>query len=105
MTEAEIESAARDLFEMAGATEAEAGMTEEQARELIERCSYHAPTHHAPTVAGMQRHAELTEGFVGMLGIICATVPPGRDRALTLTKLEETMFHASAGVARNPKTR
>ena len=29
-------------------------------------------------------------------------VPPGRERSLAITKLEEAMYWANAGIARNP---
>jgi hypothetical protein len=32
--------------------------------------------------------------------IICENVPHSRERSLAITKLEEAMFHANAGVAR-----
>lgn len=32
---------------------------------------------------------------------LCHNVPAGREQATALTKLEECMFHANAGIARN----
>lgn len=46
----------------------------------------------------LHRHVRLTMATAA--GIIRETVPEGREQALALTKLEEAMFWANAGVAR-----
>lgn len=45
-------------------------------------------------------HGELRRGFRELAALVAARVPPGRERSLALTKLEEGMFWANAGAAR-----
>lgn len=61
--------------------------------------------YHAPSVQGVARHAQLTAEFLVLADAINEICPPGREKALVLTKLEEAKFWASAAVARNPDTR
>lgn len=68
--------------------------------ELFDRFHYHAPS-----PAGVKRHATLSEEFQRLAMIVCDVVPYGREQSLVLTKLEEAKFWASAGVARNEETR
>ena len=62
-------------------------------------------TYHAPSEAGIQRHAELSRAFTELDRIVDTICPDGREKAIVLTHLEEAKFNASAAVARNPVTR
>lgn len=64
--------------------------------ELSNRFAYHAPL----SQTRRQAH-ENVRGQVGRLAhFIAATVPAGREQALAITKLEEAMMWANAGLAR-----
>lgn len=62
-------------------------------------------TYHAPSSDGVAKHAALSGKFIEIMHDIDALVPDGREKAIVMTKLEEAKMWASAGVARNPKTR
>lgn len=64
--------------------------------ELTNRFAYHPP------LSDTRRQAhENVRGQVGRLAqFIAHTVPAGREQALALTKLEEAMMWANAGLAR-----
>lgn len=70
-------------------------------RQQIEERVYY----HHPTATGVVRHEALAEAFADLIEKVQELVPEGRERALTITKLEEAKMWASAGVARNPDTR
>lgn len=74
-------------------------LTAEQHQDLHDRFHYHAPSQD-----GVERHAELSDSFNNLAIVVMQIVPPGRERSLVLTKLEEAKFWASAGVARNKET-
>ena len=74
--------------------------TQEEQEDIVNRFTYHTPSSD-----GVDKHAALTNGFVMLAGQVVAICPPGRERSLVLTKLEEAKFWASAAVARNPETR
>lgn len=61
-------------------------------------------TYHAPSQEGIRRHSTLSVIFENVMQEVDAIVPPGREKSLALTKLEEAKMWASAGVARNPRT-
>lgn len=61
-------------------------------------------TYHAPSKAGIDRHAELSAIFANVMRAVDHIVPVGREKALVFTKLEEAKMWASAGVARNKET-
>lgn len=64
--------------------------------ELANRFAYHPPL----SITRRQAH-ENVRGQVGRLAqFIAATVPAGREQALAITKLEEAMMWANAGLAR-----
>lgn len=48
---------------------------------------------------GLTRARELAEVFSDALTRIEALVPPGRERALVITKLQEACFFAKRGIA------
>lgn len=56
---------------------------------------YHAPRGDQP-----ERYVLLRSEAKKLAELISANVPPGRERALALTKLEEAVFWANAGIAR-----
>lgn len=70
------------------------------AKELNDRFHYQSPS-----PDGVQRHAALSQHFSELAGWIDEICPPGREKSLVLTKLEEAKFFASAAVARNEETR
>lgn len=58
--------------------------------------------HHPPKdEAAAQRFADMRTRCLVMAEFIAKTVPVGREQATALTKLEEVMFWANAGIARN----
>lgn len=61
--------------------------------------------YHAPSQLGIEKHAALSEMFIGLAELVEAICPAGREKSLVLTKLEEAKFWASAAIARNPVTR
>lgn len=58
--------------------------------------------HHGQTGDQCQRHADIRRSIRSAADFLLAACPPGRERALALTKLEEAMFWANAAVAREP---
>lgn len=72
-------------------------MTEQEIRD---RVSYHPPSE-----SGVRRHAALSEVIAAAMMTVDEVCQDGREKSLAMTKLEEAKFWASAGVARDPKTR
>lgn len=66
--------------------------------ELKNRFRYHAPKDETTK----QNHEFIREMCLELAKSISAVVPNGREQALALTKIEEVMFWANAGIARNP---
>lgn len=67
------------------------------SREDIEhRFAHHAPIDHTVGEAHKDVRAICLDAALELV----QRVPHGRELALALTKLEEAMFHANAGVAR-----
>jgi hypothetical protein len=64
--------------------------------DLETRFTYHAPKEGQPeTYKALRNKAkELAYDILNM-------TPPGREQSLALTKLEETVFWANAGIARH----
>lgn len=77
---------------------------DDRHRQLSEEEIAERYTYHAPSTLGIQRHAALTHMFDTLANEIEMIVPPGRERSIVHTKLEEAKMWASAGVARNPET-
>jgi hypothetical protein len=71
-------------------------MTDEQQQDLVNRFDFHAPI-----AAAGQAHAFVREMCLKLASDIVDLVPPGREQSLALTKLEEAMMWANAGIARN----
>lgn len=70
-------------------------VTDAEAADIAKRFTYHPPKPGQP-----ERYQELREEAKELALTICASVPPGRERALALTKLEECVMVANAGIAR-----
>ena len=66
-------------------------------KDMIKRFSFH-PAKDEPT---RKAHEAIRNHCLRMTSVIDAYVPPGRERSLAITKLEEVMFWANAGIARN----
>lgn len=60
-------------------------------------------TYHAVGTGKAQLMADLREAFRLAAEAVVAVVPPGRELHTALTKLEEVMFWANAGIARDGK--
>lgn len=55
--------------------------------------------------AGPERgaqHQVVRDAMAKAAEVVVSYVPPGREQALALTKLEEAMMWANAGIARQP---
>lgn len=70
------------------------------AREQVE----HNFTYHPPHGTQPGRYAGLREHGKQLALLILANVPESRERSLALTKLEEAVMWANAGIARNEGT-
>ena len=57
-------------------------------------------THHPPTVGQMDTYEYLRDEAHKFARLIVAKVPESREQSLALTKLEEVVMHANAGIAR-----
>ena len=68
--------------------------------EIKDRVAYHAPS-----PSGIMAHADLSMIIGNAILTVDARCPPGREKSLAITKLEEAKMWASASVARNPETR
>ncbi len=64
--------------------------------EMDARFRYHQPR----TDARREAHESIRTLFANAAREVEAVVPQGRERSVTLTKIEEAMFWANAGVAR-----
>lgn len=68
----------------------------EPEKDLDKRFTYHTPKADQP-----QRYTELRQVAHDLAKRICREVPPSRERSLAITKLEEAIMWANAGIARN----
>ena len=64
-------------------------------QELDSRFTYHPPTHKKQAV-----YVEIRAKAKALAEYLMQNVPDGREKALALTKLEESVMWANAGVAR-----
>lgn len=66
--------------------------------QLRVRFTYHSPLPDQPP-----RYAHLRGQALMLAEDIVYLIPPGREQALALTKLEEAIFWANAAIARNER--
>jgi hypothetical protein len=71
-------------------------LTEKQQAELNKRFTYHAPKANQPLL-----YTALREEGKRLATLMVRTVPDSREQSLALTHLEEAIFWANAGIARN----
>lgn len=72
--------------------------------EVIQRVKNdieHRFTYHAPKGDQPQRYVELREKAKELAHLITALSVPSREQSLALTNLEQAIFWANAGIARN----
>jgi hypothetical protein len=55
---------------------------------------------HPPRGTAASRHDEIRDMMKAAAHSVLDFVPPGREQAVALTKIEEAMFWANAGIAR-----
>lgn len=67
--------------------------------EEIERVRFQS---HSVTSDAAEEMGRIRYDLQFAASMIALRVPPGREQALALTKLEEAMFWANAGIARAP---
>lgn len=65
--------------------------------ELANRFAYHSPTDQAAA----HRHSRVRFDCLDLALKLKSAIPPSRERALAITKLEEVMFWANAAIARS----
>jgi|GEM_PF-3343752 len=57
-------------------------------------------TYHPPKPGAAEAFQEIRGAALILAIIICVNTPQGRERANALTRLEETVMHANAAIAR-----
>lgn len=71
-------------------------LNEAETADLRKRFTYHSP------IAGQQeRYVELRDTAFDLAVRYMELVPPGRERALAITNLEQSNMWANAGIARS----
>lgn len=58
-------------------------------------------TYHRPTEGQPEKYGQLRDTAKAFAYLIDELVPAGREKSLAMTKLEETVMWANAGIARN----
>lgn len=71
-------------------------LTDQEQQLLEKNFTYHAPKDDQP-----QRYVMLRNIAKDLAIAISENVPPSRERSLALTNLEQSIFWANAGIARN----
>jgi len=71
-------------------------LSEKQCGDLNNRFTYHAPKDTQP-----ERYVALRDAGKELATLIAQCCPEGREQSLAITKLEEAIFWADAGIARN----
>ena len=59
-------------------------------------------TYHPPSDTKATKHVMIRESGKTLTEIINENVPDGREKALAITKIEEAVMWANAGLARTP---
>lgn len=59
--------------------------------------------HHPPSGDQQERYQQLRQQSKALAQLILDLTPQSREQALALTNLEQAMFWANAGIARNEK--
>lgn len=70
--------------------------TDASAADIDNRFDYHRPSPERVTA-----HEAIREACRDLAHRLDCDVPPGREKALALTNLEQAMFWANAAIARN----
>jgi hypothetical protein len=65
--------------------------------ELKNRFTYHKP----PDPGRVAAHVHIRESGLELAEFIDNVVPDGREKSLSITKIEEAVFWANAGLARH----
>lgn len=58
--------------------------------------------HHTPNEEGIERILSMRQRALKWSLAVRRDVPEGREQSLALTKIEEALFWANAGIARHP---
>ena len=69
------------------------------SEEMLNRFKYHKPS----TAETVISHEFMREAAALYGSLVLEVVPPGREQSLAITKIEEAMFWANAGIARDPE--
>lgn len=72
--------------------------------EIFEEIDRRFDFHAASRENNGNAHEAVRAGMKDAARVVLAVTPPGRERSLALTKLEEAMMWANAGIARPPQT-
>lgn len=72
------------------------GLSPQVVADLKKRFTYHAPKPGQPEL-----YVKLRELGLDLAILISRTVPDGREKSSAITKVEESIFWANAGIARN----
>ncbi len=90
----------RSIVNRTGAPKEPAGtrfpMTEKQISDLNRRFTYHPPNGSQP-----ERYVAIREKAKELAFLIAMTSKESREQSTALTKVEEAVFWANAGIARN----
>lgn len=73
-----------------------AGISSAVSEDLTRRFTYHAPKPGQPEI-----YTELRREAHNLALLIAQKVPAGREMSLAVTKIEEAIFWANAGIARH----
>ena len=72
------------------------------ARKVVDNADLrHRFTYHAPKPGQPEKYTKLRDEAYGLACLIDTLVPKSREQSLAITKLEEAIFWANAGIARN----
>lgn len=69
-----------------------------QTPDIANRFTYHAPA----TPARADQHTQVRQACESFAHFLNSALPEGREKSHAVTKLEEVMFWANAGIARTP---